>query len=270
MDSMDTGKTILEVKGLTMSFGAKRVVSDVSFSIYPGEIMALVGESGSGKTMTALSILNLLPGSATLEGGRALFKGENIFDLDAERARSLRGKDIAMVFQEPFTALNPVIRIGDQLKEVIVTHKVCPAKEIDERIKRLFSTVKLAPEAVSSYPHELSGGMRQRAMLAMALSCDPELLILDEPTTALDVSIQKHILDLIKSIQRERKITILYISHDFSVVNYIADRVCVMKEGEIVECGEKEEVLRSPSHEYTRKLIESIPKLGDKRERLPI
>ncbi|MGB2599835.1 MAG: ABC transporter ATP-binding protein [Candidatus Omnitrophota bacterium] len=261
---------VLEIQHLSVSFKEKRVLSDVSFSIYSGEIMALVGESGSGKTMTALSILNLLPGSATLEEGRVLFKGENIFDLGADRVRSLRGKDIALVFQEPFTALNPVIRIGDQLKEVIVTHKACPAKETDARIKELFSTVKLVPEAVSLYPHELSGGMRQRAMLAMALSCDPALLILDEPTTALDVSIQKHILDLIKAIQRERKITILYISHDFSVVNYIADRVCVMKEGRIVECGEKEKVLRSPSHEYTRKLIESIPKLGDKRERLPI
>jgi glutathione transport system ATP-binding protein len=267
---MDFNETILEVKDLTVSFGEKRVLSDVSFSIYSGEIMALVGESGSGKTMTALSILNLLPPSALRENGLVLFKSDNILDLDAERIRRIRGKDIAMVFQEPFTALNPVIRISAQLKEAIVTHKVCPKGSIDARIKELLSTVKLTPEVLSVYPHELSGGMRQRVMLAMALSCDPTLLILDEPTTALDVSIQKHILELIKNIQQERKISILFVSHDFSVVNMIADRVCVMKEGFIVECGEKGEVLHSPKHEYTRKLVASIPRLGDKRERLPI
>jgi ABC-type glutathione transport system ATPase component len=261
--------SILEIKDLTISFGPKRAVDSAGFSIYSGEIMALVGESGSGKTMTALSILDLLPGNARRESGQILFKGNNIFDLDADEIRNVRGLEVAMVFQEPFTALNPVIKIGIQLKEAIITHKVCPGNKIEERVEELLSTVKLTPEVVSSYPHELSGGMRQRVMLAMALSCDPDLLILDEPTTALDVTIQKHVLDLIKSIQRERKIAILFVTHDFSVVNAIADRVCVMNEGRIVECGEKDKVLHSPSHEYTRKLIESIPKLGDKRERLP-
>ena len=263
-------ETILEIKDLTVSFGGKRVLTDVGFSIYPGEIMALVGESGSGKTITALSVLNLLPPSALRESGTVLFKGNDILKADLEKIRSIRGRDIAMVFQEPFTALNPVIRISAQLKEAIVTHKACPKGNIDARIKELLSTVKLTPEALSVYPHELSGGMRQRVMLAMALSCDPTLLILDEPTTALDVSIQKHILELIKNIQQEKKISILFVSHDFSVVNMIADRVCVMKEGSIVECGEKKEVLHSPKHEYTRKLVASIPRLGDKRQRLPI
>ncbi|MFQ5953099.1 MAG: ATP-binding cassette domain-containing protein, partial [Candidatus Omnitrophota bacterium] len=153
--------------------------------------------------------------------------------------------------------------------ETIVAHKKCSADDAAGQVKELLKTVKLSNEVVPMYPHELSGGMRQRVMLATALSCDPDLLILDEPTTALDVSIQKHILDLIKSIQQERKLTILFITHDFSVVNTVADRVCVMYKGEVVECGGKNEVLRSPSREYTRKLIDSIPKLGDKRERLP-
>jgi ABC-type glutathione transport system ATPase component len=262
--------TILEVKDLTISFGSKKAVQNVNFSIYPGEIMALVGESGSGKTITSLSILDLLPGNANRESGRILFKGDNVLDLGAGEMRNIRGGKIAMVFQEPFTALNPVIKIGTQLREVLIAHKVCAANKMDERMKELFSTVKLTPGIVSLFPHELSGGMRQRAMLAMALSCGPELLILDEPTTALDVSIQKHILDLIKSIQRERQLSILFVTHDFSVVNAVADRVCVMKEGRVVECGEKDKVLNSPDHEYTRKLINSIPRLGDKRKRLPV
>ena len=261
---------ILEIKDLTISFGPKKAVDSVGFSVYPGEIMALVGESGSGKTMTALSILNLLPVNAKLQSGQILLEGNNIFDLDAEKMRSVRGGKVAMVFQEPFTALNPVISMGSQFKEAIEAHKACPKNKTEERMKELLLTVKLAPEVLSLYPHELSGGMRQRAMLAMALSCNPELLILDEPTTALDVSIQKHILDMIKSIQRERKISILFVTHDFSVVNMIADRVCVMNKGRIVECGEKDKVLHTPSHEYTRKLIESIPRLGDKRKRLPV
>ena len=262
-------EALLEVKDLTVEFRGKKALSSVGFSVYPGEILSLVGESGSGKTITSLAVLDLLPLSASQPSGQVLFKGSNIFDLDAEKKRSIRGSEIAMVFQEPFTALNPVIKTGIQLKEAIVAHKACPENKADEKIRELLSTVKLATDVVSLYPHELSGGMRQRVMLAMALSCSPDLLILDEPTTALDVSIQKHILDLIKSIQRERKITILFVTHDFSVVNAIADRVCVMSEGSIVECGEKDKILHSPSHEYTRKLIESIPRLGDKRERLP-
>jgi ABC-type glutathione transport system ATPase component len=219
--------------------------------------------------MTALAILDLLPASAERKSGQVLFKDKDIFKLDPERKRSLRGKDIAMVFQEPFTALNPVMRIGEQISETILAHENPSKAETAGRVKELLDIVRLSPGITSMYPHELSGGMRQRAMLAMALCCDPEILILDEPTTALDVSIQKHILDLIKSIQRERKLTTLFITHDFSVVNTVADRVCVMNQGFIVECGEKNKVLKEPGHEYTRKLIDCIPRLGDKRERLP-
>ncbi|MGB2630829.1 MAG: ABC transporter ATP-binding protein [Candidatus Omnitrophota bacterium] len=262
---------LLEVKNLTISFGGKKAVDNVSFSLHPGQIMALVGESGSGKTITALALLGLLPGAAVREKGDVIFRGKNIFDVGADKMRQIRGKDIAMVFQEPFTSLNPVIRTGEQISETILAHRGSLAKtvSIEEKMRELLSTVKLSPDVVSLYPHELSGGMRQRVMLAMALSCDPEVLILDEPTTALDVSIQKHILDLIKTIQRERGLTILFITHDFSVVNMIADRVCVMNRGKVMEYGEKDEVLHDPKDGYTRHLIDCIPRSGDKRERLP-
>ncbi|MGD2279113.1 MAG: ABC transporter ATP-binding protein [Candidatus Omnitrophota bacterium] len=263
-------EALLEVKDLTVDFRGKKALRGVNFSVYPGEILSLVGESGSGKTITALAIMDLLPLSASRPSGRVYFKGKDVYGLSREEIRNMRGNNIGMVFQEPFTALNPVIRIGDQISETIAAHTDLPAEDIAGKVKELLSTVKLSPDAASLYPHELSGGMRQRAMLAMALSCDPDILMLDEPTTALDVSIQKHILDLIKSIQRERGLTILFITHDFSVVNAVADRVCVMNQGKVVECGHKREVLHSPRHEYTKKLIDSIPRLGDKRERLPV
>lgn len=267
---MEAGKPILEIKNLTVAFGKKRVIDDVSFSIRSGEILALVGESGSGKTLTALSILNLLPDAADREKGEITFGGKNIFDLGFEKIRKIRGNDIAMVFQEPFTALNPVMRVDEQIREVIRAHERCSKDEAEKRIKELLDTVKLSREVVSLYPHELSGGMRQRVLLAVGLSCDPSVLILDEPTTALDVSIQKHILDLIKRIQKERQLTILFITHDFSIVSMVADSVCVMKDGRLVEHGRKEDIFASPVHPYTAQLIACIPRLGDKRERLPV
>jgi len=261
---------ILEVKGLTVDIGEKRVIDDVSFTLYPGVVTALVGESGCGKTMTALSVLNLLPESARVSKGNILFKGSDITVMSPGMSRRIRGRDIGMVFQEPFMALNPVMRISEQIEEVYITHRVCKRPEIRSKIRDLLSTVKLPPDTVYYYPHELSGGMRQRIMLAMCLACDPELLILDEPTTALDVSIQKHILDLVRRIQGERGLSMLFITHDFSVVNMIADKVCVMRNGEIVESGDKNKILREPSHEYTRQLIACIPRLGDARDRLPV
>jgi ABC-type glutathione transport system ATPase component len=260
---------VLVVKDLTVSIGGRRVIDDMSFDLHSGSILALVGESGSGKTLTALSILDLLPGTAIRERGEIIFRGRNIFDLKAEDIRKIRGNDIAMVFQEPFTALNPVMRVGDQISEAIVVHKKYAGSQVTERVKELLDMVKLSPETVLRYPHELSGGMRQRVILAMALSCDPNVLILDEPTTALDVSIQKQILDLIKRIQEENKFGILFITHDFSVVNMIADEACVMRQGSVVERGTKEEVLKHPHARYTQQLISCIPRLGDRRERLP-
>ncbi|MFC1548976.1 ABC transporter ATP-binding protein [Candidatus Omnitrophota bacterium] len=262
-------KAVLEIQDLTVSIGARRVIDNVSLSLEHGKVVSLVGESGSGKTLTALATLDLLPGTAVREKGKVLYKGQDIFDLAHEDLRRIRGKDIAMVFQEPFTALNPVMRAGIQINEAIAAHTDLSGKEIIGRTRELLEMVKLSPEMALRYPHELSGGMRQRIVLAMALSCGPEVLILDEPTTALDVSVQKQMLDLVKDIQRQRDLSILFITHDFSIVNTIADEVCVMKQGGLVEKGEREDILQRPQHPYTKQLIECIPRLGDERERLP-
>ncbi|MBF0216250.1 MAG: ABC transporter ATP-binding protein [Candidatus Omnitrophica bacterium] len=283
----------VEIKHLTVQTGTKTVINDVSFSLYKGEVLALVGESGSGKTMTALSVLDLLPPELERVRGEIFFNGRNIFDMGREEIRKIRGKEISMVFQEPFTALNPVMNIGTQLSETLIAHgcfKPTPSKVhgpwsivpafakasegrhgpiMSDQLKHLLSTVKLLDNVLTAYPHELSGGMRQRVMIAMALSCGPSVLILDEPTTALDVSIQKEILDLIKNIQKERALSVLFITHDLSIVNLIADRVCVMRQGKLIEIGMKEKVLNAPEHEYTKMLLGCIPRLGDTRERLP-
>jgi len=267
---MSGSNTILEIKNLTVTLGGKKVLDDVSFSLFSGEVTSLVGESGSGKTMTALAILGLLPYGAVREHGEILFIGKNLFNIKKETLRNIRGNRIAMVFQEPFTALNPVMRVGIQIDETILAHMKITSREAARRREELLNTVKLPPEISSNYPHELSGGMRQRVMMAIALACDPDVLILDEPTTALDVSVQKHILDLIKQIQDIRRMAVLFITHDFSIVNLIADKVCVMRGGIIVEKGTKGKVLKRPDSEYTRQLVACIPRLGDKRDRLPV
>ncbi|MFH1836595.1 MAG: ABC transporter ATP-binding protein [Candidatus Omnitrophota bacterium] len=261
---------LLEIKGLTVNINGKRVIDDASLGISSGKVTALVGESGSGKTMTALAMLKLLPGPAKIEKGEIIFRGSDILKKSEKELQKIRGKDIAIVFQEPFTALNPVMRIKKQIEEVMIEHKKIHGKEIRTRLRILLDMVRLPEDTLFRYPHELSGGMCQRAMLAMALSCSPDILILDEPTTALDVSVQKEILDLIKQIQRNKGLGVLFITHDFSVVNMIADDICVMKDGIIVESGSKEDVLFSAKHEYTRHLIGCIPRLGDKRKRFPV
>lgn len=266
---MDTGDRILEVKDLTVSIGARYVIDRVNFDLYSGRTTALVGESASGKTLTALSILDLLPASAVRKKGTVLFRGKDILRFAPREIRRIRGNDIAMVFQEPFTALNPVMRVGSQIAETVAAHKSFDNARRNERVRELLGMVRLSPDIAASYPHELSGGMRQRVILAMALSCDPDVLILDEPTTALDVSVQKEILDLIGRLQNERRFAVLFITHDFSVVNMVADDVCVMRQGLLVEKGSKERILRDPQHRYTRQLIDCIPVLGDKRQRLP-
>lgn len=260
---------LLGIKNLTVAIGDKKVIDDVSIDLEKGQILALVGESGSGKTMTALAVLDLLPPAAKRLSGSIEFKGSDIANMNKEAVRSLRGNEISMVFQEPFTALNPVIKISVQIEESIFAHEACNKKDADEKMRELLSMVKLSFDTGGMYPHEMSGGMRQRAMLAMALCCSPDVLILDEPTTALDVSIQKEMLDLIKGIQTEKGMGIIFVTHDFSVVNMIADSVCVMRGGQIVEKGEKQAVLTDPKHKYTKKLIDCIPRLGDTRDRLP-
>jgi ABC-type glutathione transport system ATPase component len=262
-------EVLLEIKDLTVSIGKRRVIDNVNISLERGMTTALVGESGSGKTLTALSALDLLPVTAVKEKGGVWVKGENIFSFSPDRMRRTRGKEIAMVFQEPFTALNPVMRIGEQISEAMLAHGTHDVPGAKERLRELFEAVRLHQGIAARYPHELSGGMRQRAVLAMAISCSPDVLILDEPTTALDVSIQKEMLDLIKKLQRELKFSILFITHDFSIVRVISDEVCVMREGAVVEKRRTEGILRDPRHEYTRRLIGCIPRLGDTRRRLP-
>jgi ABC-type glutathione transport system ATPase component len=262
--------SVLEVHNLTVTIASRRVIDGVSFSLEKGKVTALVGESGSGKTMTALALLNLLPERAVIKSGKVDFRGKDILKLSKDELRGIRGKYISMVFQEPFTSLNPLLKAGEQISETIAAHEKISPEELNRRVGELLLVVKLEADVAGRYPHELSGGMRQRVMLAMALSCSPEVIILDEPTTALDVSVQKHVLDLVRDIQRERHLAALFITHDLSVVNTIADKVCVMKDGKIVESGSKDEVLKAPKHAYTKHLLDCIPRLGDKRRRLPV
>ena len=264
-----TDGEILRFENLIVSFGEKRVIDNLSFPLNPGKITAFVGESGSGKTMTALSIMNLLPKEADRRG-KIFFKGQNVFELKGNELRKLRGSGIAMVFQEPFTALNPVMKVGAQIEEAVHAHNIVPKKDAASYIRNLLGTVKLPADIVSAYPHELSGGEGQRIMIAIALSCNPEILILDEPTTALDVITQKYVLDLVKEIQKKKNLTMIFITHDFSIVNFIADYVCVMKNGVLMEYGEKDKILKNPADDYTKKLIACVPKLGDKRKRLAV
>lgn len=261
---------ILEIKDLTVTIGARRVLDSVSLALEKGKVTALVGESGSGKTMTALSVLGLLPATAGIGSGSILLEGKDILREEGEELRNIRGRRIGMVFQEPFTSLNPLLRCGEQISETIAAHFKMPSGTLDEKVEELLGRVKLDADVARRYPHELSGGMRQRVMLAISISCGPDILMLDEPTTALDVSVQKHVLDLVKDIQREKAFAALFITHDLSVVNMIADEVSVMKNGKIVESGAKDQVLKAPKHEYTKHLLDCIPRLGDKRRRLPV
>ncbi|WNJ93974.1 ABC transporter ATP-binding protein [Bosea sp. 685] len=252
------------------SNGAVAAVKDISFNLQRGETLAVVGESGSGKSVTSLSIMGLLPkGVARVTDGRIEFasKSGKIYDLaclSEETARSLRGNDIAMIFQEPMTSLNPVYRIGDQIAEAIQAHRDCSRAEARKLALEMLRKVRISdPERrLDQYPFELSGGMRQRVMIALALSCKPKLLIADEPTTALDVTIQAQILELIKELQKEEGMSILFVTHDMGVVAEIADRTVVMYNGEAVETGTTAEIFQQPQHPYTKALLAAVPKLG--------
>jgi len=248
-----------------------RAVEDVSFKIFPGEILSLVGESGCGKSVTGLSLLRLIPipPGKILKGG-LLFEGKDLLGLNEREMERVRGNDISMIFQEPMTSLNPVFTIGNQIMEALQLHQNLDKKEARRRAIEMLDRVRIpSPEVrIDSYPHQLSGGMRQRAMIAMALSCTPKLLIADEPTTALDVTIQAQVLRLLKEIQREMGMSVLLITHDLGVVSEIADRVAVMYAGRIVESGPIEAIFREMRHPYTRGLLESIPRLEEKKKRL--
>jgi len=268
-----TGATpVLEVDGLHVSFfterGEWRVVRDVSFSVGPGETVALVGESGCGKSVTALAVLGLLEKTGRIVHGDARLGGQSLVALSEEERQRLRGRRIGMIFQEPMTSLNPVFTIGDQIGEVVVRHMGAAPAAARAQALQLLKTVGIpSPEQrIDQYPHELSGGMKQRVMIAMAIACKPDLLIADEPTTALDVTIQAQILRLLHDLQREMGMAVLLITHNLGVVAHFARRVVVMYAGQIAEQAETHAIFRKPLHPYTRALLNSLPRPGARLE----
>lgn len=267
--------SLLEARDLSIHFfteeGVVRAVENVSFEIYPGEVLGLVGESGCGKSVTGLSLLRLIPiPPGRIVSGDILFDGRSLVPLEEKEMEKVRGNDISMIFQEPMTSLNPVFTIGDQIMEAVILHQGLDKTEARKRTIEMLDRVKISsPEKrIDSYPHQLSGGMRQRAMIAMALSCQPKLLIADEPTTALDVTIQAQVLQLLKEIQMEMGMSVMLITHDLGVVSEIADRVAVMYAGRIFEYGPIEAIFGKMRNPYTRGLMRSIPQLAEKKNRL--
>jgi oligopeptide/dipeptide ABC transporter ATP-binding protein len=266
---------LLELRDLNIAFntdrGQIRPVRDVSYTIYPGQTLAVVGESGCGKSVTALSILRLIPmPPGQVLSGQVLFEGRDLLSLSEKEMRSVRGRDIAMIFQEPMTSLNPVYTIGDQIAEAVMLHQKVRAREAYEIAEQAMRDVGISDPGrrLHEYPHQMSGGMRQRVMIAMALSCKPKLLIADEPTTALDVTIQAQILELLRKIQQQTGMAMLLITHDLGVVAENADVVAVMYASRVVEYATVEEIFDRPMHPYTEGLLKSVPKLGAHSERL--
>jgi len=252
---------LLSLRDLSVRFGDNTVARNISFDIAPGETLALVGESGSGKSVTALSVLKLLPPTATISG-QVLFNGKNLVSASDAELRAVRGNDISMIFQEPMTSLNPVHTVERQIGEVLAIHKGMRPNAARARTLELLDQVGIAdPKSrLASFPHQLSGGQRQRIMIAMALANEPSLLIADEPTTALDVTVQRQILNLLKILQAQTGMAMLFITHDLGVVRRIADRVCVMTKGDIVEAGSVTDIFERPQHQYTRDLLSAQPK----------
>jgi peptide/nickel transport system ATP-binding protein len=268
---MSEPETLLHIEGLRTHFftndGVVRAVDGVDLSVRQGETLGLVGESGCGKSITALTVMRLLSRPGRAVAGRVIFNGRNLLELSDEEMEDVRGNDIAMIFQEPMTSLNPVFRVGDQIGEALQRHLGVSREEAHDRVVELFATVGIpSPERrVREYPHQMSGGMRQRVMIAMALACRPKLLIADEPTTALDVTIQAQILELIKELKRTQNMAVIMITHDLGVIAEVAQNVAVMYAGKIVERAPVEELFAAPQHPYTQGLLGSIPspdKLG--------
>ena len=249
---------LIEIKDLSISFGGQKTIKHLSYSVNEGEVLGVVGESGSGKSLTSLSVMGLLHPAAKVESGEILYhhNGEviDLLRLNDDQMRKFRGNDIAMIFQEPMTSLNPVIKCGEQVAEALRLHKKLSKKEARDRTIGLFKEVQLPrPDSIyDSYPHQISGGQKQRVMIAMAMSCEPKLLIADEPTTALDVTVQKTILDLIKSLQAKHNMSVIFITHDLGVVAEIANQVVVMKDGEKVEHESTRQLFENPIHPYTK------------------
>jgi oligopeptide/dipeptide ABC transporter ATP-binding protein len=264
---------LLSVEDLRVQFWTQRgtvyAVNGVSFEIEAGETLGIVGESGCGKSVTSLAILGILPRAARVTSGRAIFAGRDLIGLRDRELRSIRGRDIAMIFQDPMTSLNPVLTIGRQIREAVDTHLGLDRKAAEARAIELLDQVGIpsARSRASDYPHQFSGGMRQRAMIAMALACEPKLLIADEPTTALDVTIQAQILDLLRSLVAERDTALILITHDLGVVAGMCERVHVMYGGMVMETGSAEDVFATPRHPYTLGLLQSVPRLDTPRGR---
>jgi oligopeptide/dipeptide ABC transporter ATP-binding protein len=267
---------MLEVRGLRTSFytrdGVVRAVTGVDFTVRRGEIMGLVGESGCGKTVTSLSVLRLIAAPGRIEEGEVIFDGTDLLKLPARALRDVRGDGIAMIFQQPTSSLNPVMKVGRQIGEVLEIHRNMKSRAARERALELMRMVGIPDpkRRLDAYPHEMSGGMAQRVMIAMALACEPDVLIADEPTTALDVTIQAQILDLMRTLQRETGTAIVLITHDLGVVAEMCDRVAVMYAGEIVEHSDVRAIFRSPRHPYTQGLIGSVPVPGKLKDELAV
>ena len=263
---------ILEINNLEVfpnNNSKLRLVKKISLNLKKGKTTCIVGESGSGKSLTALSIMQLLSSQLNMSGS-ILFEGVNLVNLTKEEVRIRRGKDIAMIFQEPMTSLNPVLTIGYQIEEAIKVHENFLKVELNKRVEELLNIVGIPIDRINSYPDELSGGQRQRVMIAMAISCSPKLLIADEPTTALDVTVQAQILNLLNDLKLKFKMTMLFITHDFGVVEDIADDVAVMYQGKIVEQGTVLGVLKKPKHPYTKALLDCVPDSQGKKDLKPI
>jgi oligopeptide transport system ATP-binding protein len=264
---------VLEVKGLKTVFrtrgGEIHAVNDVSFHLRPGELLGVVGESGSGKSVTMMSLLRLLPAPpADIRAGQALLNGRDLLAMSAEELRSVRGARVGFVFQDPMTSLNPVFTLGSQIMEPLIEHKRMSKAQAEARAVELLELVGIpdARNRLKSYPHQFSGGMRQRVMIAIALACDPDVLIADEPTTALDVTIQAQILELVKELRQKLGMAIIWITHDLGVIAGIADRVMVMYGGQVVEQAPVRELFANPQHPYTRALLQTIPRITGARE----
>jgi oligopeptide transport system ATP-binding protein len=265
---------LLSVQDLHTSFftdaGEVQAVNGVSFDLDPGEILGIVGESGSGKSVTAYSIMQILADTGKITGGKILYKGQDLSTWSEKQMQSFRGKNCSIIFQDPMTSLNPVFTIGSQLKEAVVLHTARRGAEADSRVKELLELVGInEPEKrMKQYPFELSGGMRQRVMIAMALACEPDILIADEPTTALDVTIQAQILELIQDLQKKMGMAVILVTHDLGVIADMCDNIVVMYGGRICERGTAREIFYHPRHEYTKGLLRSIPSTGNMKQKL--
>ncbi len=272
MDSTDN-RMLLSVEDLVVEYTSGKeivhAVNGVSFQLKKGECLGLVGETGAGKTTIAKSILRILPDPpAKIKSGKVILDGENLFLLSEKQMRKVRGKKVSMVFQDPMTALNPVFTVGDQICEVLKNHEEMDGKTAFEATQQMLEKVGIPKERYHEYPHQFSGGMKQRIVIAMALACDPELLLADEPTTALDVTIQAQVLNMISTLQKEHATSMILITHDLGVVAEVCDKVAVIYAGEVIESGSKEQIFDDPRHPYTLGLFGALPSLEEDKERL--